>query len=97
MIYINNRLVRNDKKLERLSSTHIKKVTVITNPGPEYDASVSAVVLIEAILPPGEEIGGYGFVNMEFTSNVSSDGAGYLNYPKNKLDPFFFLTGTLYL
>ena len=54
LIYINNRLVRNDNELERLSSTHIKKVTVITNPGPEYDASVSAVVLIEAIRPPGE-------------------------------------------
>lgn len=68
LIYINNRLVRNDNELERLSSTHIKKVTVITNPGPEYDASVSAVVLIEAIRPPGEGIGGE--VSEEWMSGV---------------------------
>jgi hypothetical protein len=88
VIYINNRLVRNDNELERLSSTHIKKVTVITNPGPEYDASVSAVVLIEAIRPPGEEIGGEVFGRMDVRSKVSADGAVYLNYRKNKLDLF---------
>lgn len=64
LIYINNRLVRNDNELERLSSTHIKKVTVITNPGPEYDASVSAVVLIEAIRPP--DVYYYSYDNLDY-------------------------------
>ena len=90
LIYINNRLVRNDNELERLSSTHIKKVTVITNPGPEYDASVSAVVLIEAIRPPGEGIGGEVFGRMDVRSKISADGAVDLNYRKNKLDLFAY-------
>lgn len=90
LIYINNRLVRNDNELERLSSTHIKKVTVITNPGPEYDASVSAVVLIEAIRPLGEGIGGEVFGRMDVRSKISADGAVDLNYRKNKLDLFAY-------
>ena len=49
---------------------------------------LSAVVLIEAIRPPGEGIGGEGFGRMDVRSKVSADGAVYLNYRKNKLDLF---------
>lgn len=90
MIYINNRLVRNDNELERLSSTNIKKVTVITNPGSEYDATVSAVVLIEATRPPGEGLGGEVFGRMDVRSKLSADGSVDLNYRKNKLDLFAY-------
>lgn len=88
LIYINNRLVRNTNELERLSSTNIKKVTVITNPGPEYDATVSAVIRIEATRPPGEGLGGEVFGRLDFRNKVSSDASVDLNYRINNLDIF---------
>lgn len=88
LIYINNRLVRNGNELERLSSEHIKKVTVVTNPGPEYAATVGAVVLIEAVRPPGEGIGGEVFGRVNVRHRASENGSVYLNYRKNRLDLF---------
>ena len=88
LIYINNRLVRNTNELERLSSTSIKKVTVITNPGPEYDATVSAVIRIEAIRSPGEGLGGELFGKLDFRNKVSSVASADLNYRINNLDIF---------
>ena len=90
LIYINNRLVRNDSELDRLSSGNIKKVTVITNPGPEYDATVSAVIRIEAIRPPGEGIGGEAYGRIKVARQLSEDGSIDLNYRKNKLDVFAY-------
>ncbi len=90
LIYINNRLVRNDNELERLNSANIKKVTVITNPGPEYDATVSAVIRIEAVRPPGEGLGGELYGRVDVRSKVSADGSVDLNYRKNKLDVFAY-------
>lgn len=88
LIYINNRLVRSDNELEKLSSGNIKKVTVITSPGPEYDATVSSVVLIEATRPPGEGMGGELYGRMNLRHKMSADGMVDLNYRKNKLDIF---------
>ncbi|WP_239058224.1 TonB-dependent receptor domain-containing protein [Bacteroides sp. 214] len=88
LIYINNRLVRNANELERLSSTNIKKVTVITNPGPEYDATVSAVIRIEATRPPGEGLGGEVFGKLDFRNKLSSTTSVDLNYRINNLDIF---------
>lgn len=88
LIYINNRLVRSDNELEKLSSGNIKKVTVITSPGPEYDATVSSVVLIEATRPPGEGLGGELYGRMRVRHKISADGMVDLNYRKNKLDVF---------
>lgn len=90
LIYINNRLVRNENELERLSSGNIKKVTVITNPGPEYDATVSAVIRIEAVRPPGEGVGGEVFGRIKAARQLSADGSIDLNYRKNKFDVFAY-------
>lgn len=46
IIYINNRLVRDNSELARINSADIRQVKVITNPGAEYDATVSAVIKI---------------------------------------------------
>ena len=54
IVYINNRLVRDNNELLRINSKDIKKVTVITNPGAEYDASVNAVIKVETSRPVGE-------------------------------------------
>ena len=90
LIYINSRLVRNENELERLSSGNIKKVTVITNPGPEYDATVSAVIRIEAVRPPGEGVGGEVFGRIKAARQLSADGSIDLNYRKNKFDVFAY-------
>lgn len=46
-IYINDRLVRDETELERLSSEDITSVELINNPGSNYDADVRAVLKIK--------------------------------------------------
>lgn len=46
-IYINDRLVRDDAELERLSSDDIASVELIHTPGANYDADVRAVLKIK--------------------------------------------------
>ncbi|MDR0988358.1 MAG: TonB-dependent receptor [Prevotellaceae bacterium] len=88
LIYINNRLVRNNNELEKLRSENIKKVTVITNPGAEYDATVSSVIRIEAVRPPGEGLSGNIWARGNQRHYMQADGAVDLNYRYNKLDLF---------
>lgn len=47
LIYINNRKVRDNSELERLESSEISTVELITNPGAKYDAEGRAVLLIK--------------------------------------------------
>lgn len=49
IIYINNRLVRDKSELDRLNSSDVRQVKVITSPGAEYDATVSAVIKITTL------------------------------------------------
>lgn len=88
LIYINNRKVRNLSELDNLNSNAIKKVTVITRPGPKYDASVKSVIRIETARQVGDGLGGswYTYVkqNKKFTYHLIGD----LNYRRDKLDLF---------
>lgn len=88
LIYINNRKVRNLSELDNLNSNAVKKVTVITNPGPKYDASVKSVIRIETARQVGDGLGGslyaYTKQNKKFTYNLIGD----LNYRIDKLDLF---------
>lgn len=88
IVYINNRLVRDNNDLLRINSKDIKKVTVITNPGAEYDASVNAVIKVETSRPVGEglsvDLWTYNRYNSEwYTMNRAS-----FNYRNDKLDIF---------
>ncbi len=47
IVYINNRKVRDTSELERLESSEISTVELITNPGSKYDAEGRAVLLIK--------------------------------------------------
>jgi hypothetical protein len=47
IVYINNRKVRDMSELERLESSEILTVELITNPGAKYDAESRAVLLIK--------------------------------------------------
>ena len=58
VIYINNRRVNDATELERLNSSDIKDVEVVTNPGARYDASVRAVIRIHTVKRAGD---GFGF------------------------------------
>jgi len=53
-IYINNRELRDESELDNLSSTDIKEVEVVHNPGARYDASVKAVIRIYTVRKMGD-------------------------------------------
>lgn len=88
LIYINNRLIRNDLELEQLKSEQIKEVQLIMNPGSQYDAETNAVIKITTSRPIGDGIGGSlsvrGEQKREFTHSEQLD----LTYRKNKWDAF---------
>lgn len=48
-IYVDGRLSRDSKLLESMKSADIKKVEVLTSPGPQYDANAPAVILISTL------------------------------------------------
>lgn len=88
LIYINNRLIRDLSELENVNSNTIKKITIITNPGPEYDASIKSVIKIETLKPLGEGLGGTIFGRTLIDRYFSPMGYVNLNYHKNKIDIF---------
>ena len=89
--YINGRKMQDADELKRLRSEEIASVEVITNPGAEYDATVSAVVRIKTVKRKGD---GFGF-NIH-TGNHQSLVYGYsdpfvttnLRYRHNDFDVF---------
>ncbi|RRD02919.1 TonB-dependent receptor domain-containing protein [Prevotella sp. OH937_COT-195] len=54
IIYINNKPVRDKGELQRLKSTDIKSVDVITSPGARYDAAVESVIRIKTLRTQGD-------------------------------------------
>lgn len=57
VIYINGRRISNSTELEQLYSNNIKDITVISNPGVKYGASVKSVIIIKTKKPQGEGFG----------------------------------------
>lgn len=57
-IYINNREMRDEGELDRISSADIREVEIVYNPGARYDASVKAVIRIYTLREVGD---GFGF------------------------------------
>lgn len=49
VIYINNRLLRDNNELRQINSSDISQIKIITNPGAEYDATVNSVIKITTI------------------------------------------------
>ncbi len=77
MVYINGHRVTDSSELDRLASNEIQSVEVITNPGPQYAATVRSVVRIRTIKRQGE---GFGF-------GLNASDAQSLRY-KNRNDPY---------
>ncbi|WP_287565961.1 outer membrane beta-barrel family protein [Parabacteroides sp.] len=88
IVYINNRLVRDNNELLRINSKDIKKVTVITNPGAEYDASVNAVIKVETSRPVGEGLSMELWTYNRYNSEWYTQDQFSLNYRTGKLDLF---------
>ena len=91
VFYINGRKMRDKDELKRLRSEEIQSVEVITNPGAQYDATISAVVRIKTIRREGA---GFGFdlmaANNQDLAFGFSDPSSTLNlrYRHNNLDLF---------
>lgn len=58
LIYLNGKKVTSPTELDQLSADNIKSVTLIDNPGAEYDASVNAVIKIRTLPKAGDGFGG---------------------------------------
>ena len=91
IFYINGRKMHDKEELKRLRSEEIASVEVITNPGAQYDATVSAVVRIKTVRHEGD---GFGFdLNTGLNQDLrfgESDPSAQLNlrYRHNNLDLF---------
>ena len=91
IFYINGRKMHDKEELKRLRSEEIASVEVITNPGAQYDATISSVVRIKTIRHEGD---GFGFdLNTGFNQDLrfgESDPNAQLNlrYRHNNLDLF---------
>ena len=91
IFYINGRKMQDKDELKRLRSEEIQSVEVITNPGAQYDATISAVVRIKTIRREGA---GFGFdlmaANNQDLAFGFSDPSTTLNlrYRHNNLDLF---------
>ena len=91
IFYINGRKMQDKDELKRLRSEEIQSVEVITNPGAEYDATISAVVRIKTVRREGA---GFGFdlmaANNQDLAFGFSDPSSTLNlrYRRNNLDLF---------
>ncbi len=57
-LYVNGRKLQDPSLLQTLMSEDIRRIEVVTNPGPKYDASVRAVIQIYTKPKQGEGIGG---------------------------------------
>ena len=78
IIYINGRQMRDVTELERLKSSDIKSVEVITNPGSKYNAAVRAVVKIRTKKAIGD---GFGFdVRSAYYQSENVDLSEQLNW-----------------
>ncbi len=91
VIYMNGRKLHDMNELKQMRSEDVQSVEVISNPGAQYDASVSAVVRIKTVRSEGE---GFGFDlnaanNQDFHNGVSDPSATLdLRYRFRNLDLF---------
>jgi hypothetical protein len=92
VIYINNRLVRDNQELQQLSPLDIRNIRVITSPGAAYDATVRAVIKITTIRPIGEGLSGLFSVRGVQGHRFSGNEQISLNYRTGAWDVF----GTLF-
>ena len=87
LIYINNKLMRDNSELERLSSDMIKDIKIDMNPGAKH-GNARAVLYITTTKPVGEGLGGTVYLIENVASGWNTTGWLNLNYRKKGLDIF---------
>ena len=87
LIYINNKLMRDNSELERLSSDMIKDIKIDMNPGAKH-GNARAVLYITTTKPVGEGLGGSVYLRENMADGGSIAGWLNLNYRKKGLDIF---------
>lgn len=110
LVFINGRQVRDLSELERLASSQIKSVDVVTSPGARYASTVNAVIRITTVAPVGEgfsfndrTVAGYKhyaylFEQVDFNWRKSGlDIFGTLNYENYRERPGVCNSATQYL
>jgi len=106
IVYVNNRKIRDLSELERLESSEISTVELITNPGAKYDAEGRAVLLIKTKtkingfsaqiterLRQGFYLGNNENLNISYTHNKLNLFATYFhNYNKQRVTENHYFT-----
>lgn len=88
VIYINGRKVYSKQELDQLSSTKVKDVTVINNPGARYASDVNAVIRITTVKTLGD---GFAIDNrtvIGYKNHLSANDVLSMNYRHKGLDVF---------
>lgn len=88
LIYLNNRLLRDNDELKQLKSSDIRDVKIILNPGAQYDASIGAVIRITTTKSVGEGLSGSLYTFIRQRRHLGHYEYLELNYRKDKLDLF---------
>lgn len=86
VFYINGRKVYDETELTRLKAEDVKDISVISNPGSKYDATVKAVVLIKTKTPKGEGLGGTLQAQYQQSQFANLTSLANLTYRRGKLD-----------
>ena len=86
IFYINGRKVYDETELTRLKAEDVKDISVISNPGSKYDATVKAVVLIKTKIPKGEGLGGTLQAQYQQSQFANLTSLANLTYRRGKLD-----------
>lgn len=110
LIYINGRQVRDMSELDQLSSSRIKSVDVVTNPGARYASTVNSVIRITTVAPQGDGFSfndrttvgykHYAYLFEQLNLNWCKNGFdifGMLNYENYRERPRFSNNTTQYL
>lgn len=87
-IYINGRKVRDNTELDRLQANDILSAEVITSPGAQYGASVSAVIRIRTIRKQGQGLSGNLYSDYSQGRVAQSSQGASLNYRVGGVDVF---------
>lgn len=88
VIYIDGRKQTNTSGLSLLSSTNVKSVQLITNPGAEYDAETRSVINITTVHHSLDGLSGIVGVEISKHKNLSNNEEVNLNIHKGALDVF---------
>lgn len=87
-IYINGRQVRNTNDIAQLSSSDIKEVQVISNPGARYGGDVKGVIKIITKRPVGEGFGLSAYTQNQYNGRYYNVDQLNLKYRTGRLDVF---------